>query len=148
LRIGSNSQLKGFFQRQHIEHTKPDLLYQLRPSAFYRQQIAVELFRRLSAPLPRGQILTDSDILKLQQLLSINGNMKPSPGTGDGEFMVKLENLESNLRPLGLTLTETHGGRALVHRVTADGLAQSSGIRPGDYVVGVGSDREWRYQVG
>eukprot|EP00615_Pteridomonas_danica_P000128 CAMPEP_0114343182 /NCGR_PEP_ID=MMETSP0101-20121206/10397_1 /TAXON_ID=38822 ORGANISM="Pteridomonas danica, Strain PT" /NCGR_SAMPLE_ID=MMETSP0101 /ASSEMBLY_ACC=CAM_ASM_000211 /LENGTH=597 /DNA_ID=CAMNT_0001477741 /DNA_START=478 /DNA_END=2271 /DNA_ORIENTATION=+ len=57
-------------------------------------------------------------------------------------------NLEKNQLtkvPLGLTLTETHGGRALVQKVVKDGIANIAGISPGDYIIGIGNNREWRY---
>jgi len=148
LRIGSNSQLKGFFQRQHIEHTAPELLYKMSAAVFYRRQLALELRRRLGPKLPAGQLEpTDNDAMRLMMLLCNNGNARPSAEPGDCEFAVKLETMVSAATPLGLTLTETHGGRAVVQRVAADGIARASGIVPGDYIVGVGSEREWRFSV-
>lgn len=113
---------------------------------FYRQQLALEANKRLRRPLPSGQTKpTETDLLLLQKALLVDGNVKPpGTGTGDGEFKVRLE---SASRTLGLTLTETHGGRAVVHRIAPDSIASAAGILPGDYVVGVGSGREWRFKV-
>jgi hypothetical protein len=80
-------------------------------------------------------------------MLLSNGNLKPTGGAGEGEFVVRLDISEAAPGTLGLTLTETHGGRALVQKVAPDGIAAGSGIKPGDYIVGAGKDREWRYQV-
>lgn len=147
LKISSNAQLKGFFHRQNINNTDPELLYKLSAAAFYRRQVALELQRRLGPVLAPGRELTESDVLKLQQMLLVNANLNPAPGEGEGEFSVRLETLVASPSPLGLTLTETHGGRAVVHRVAAEGIASSAGLRPGDYVIGIASDREWRFNV-
>jgi len=147
LQIGSNSQLKGFFRRNKIDKTATELLFKLSAAAFYRRQLAMELWRRMGPALAPGKELTESDALKLQDMVLVNGNLNPPPGFADGEFTVRLENLVARPGPLGLTLTETHGGRSLVQKVSAEGIASSVGIRVGDYVVGVGVDREWRFKV-
>ena len=108
---------------------------------------------------------SETAVLRMQQLLLINGNVKvplrvdSTHSFSDGEFSVLLEsgiNLSTlhntkmrNLRPLGFTLTETHGGRAVVQKVQINGLAAEIGLKPGDYIVGVGSTdhREWRFSV-
>ena len=146
LRLGTNGQLKGFFQRQRIDNTSPELLYKLGAAAFYRRQIALELQRRMGPSLAPGvKTITDSMALKLMRLLLVDGNDQARDGTGEGEFSIKLENLAETPSPLGLTLTETHGGRAVVQRVSPDGIAIASGIRAGDYIVAAGKGREWRY---
>jgi hypothetical protein len=145
LKIGNNSQLKSFFKKNHVEHTKPEHLYKLSSAIFYRKQLSLELWRRLGPPLQNE--LTDSDLVVLQQMLTSNGNMNPVGGLGEGEFFAQLESMPSELGTLGLTLTETHGGRAVVQKVENDGIASFSGIKPGDYLVGVGGDREWRYKL-
>ena len=147
LKIGNNAQLKSFFKKHRVEHTKPEHLYKLSAAAFYRKQISLELWRRLGPALPPGQkMVTDSDALVLQQMLLSNGNLNPA-GVGEGEFSVRLDSLAAAQGTLGLTLTETHGGRAVVQKVSPDGIVWASGIKPGDYIVGVGSEREWRYKA-
>ena len=49
MRIGGNKQLKGFFERQRIDRTPPELLYTLRATAFYRRQLALEVDRRVTS---------------------------------------------------------------------------------------------------
>jgi hypothetical protein len=106
LQIGSNAQLKGFFRRNKIDKTAPELLFKLSAAAFYRRQLAMELWRRMGPALAPGKELTESDALKLQDMALVNGNLNPPPFVGDGEFTVRLENLVDRPGPLGLTLTE------------------------------------------
>jgi hypothetical protein len=146
LQLGSNGQLKGFFKRQHVEKTSPELLYKLNPASFYKRQLALELQKRLGPPFPKGVTEpTESLIVKMQNFLLIDGNLNFSGELKEGEMVIKLVKNQMTTAPLGLTLTETHGGRALVQKVKKDGIADLAGMSPGDYIIGIGEDREWRY---
>ena len=65
LQIGSNAQLKGFFRKNNIDKTAPELLFRSSAAAFYRKQVAMELWKRLGPPLAPSRELTESDALKL-----------------------------------------------------------------------------------
>lgn len=87
--------------------------------------------------------MVDADIYKAEKRLLYSGNQKPSVDARESEFSVQLE--VAHGAPLGLTLSQTHHGLALVQRLAQGGVAEAAGIQPADYIVGLDTDREWRY---
>jgi uncharacterized protein (DUF697 family) len=128
---GGNGQIKRFFQKLGLENVPIQTLYTTKGAAHYREKLKERVQRILSGEITNAERRTSKTFAPVDNTPPID-TKKPDIASSLDEYY----DASFGEGTMGMTLTK-HRNRAIVSKTVSGGLAQSNGVKVGDYVIGV-----------